>query len=90
MKFQVIDMSDTRYGHGYIELNDESILFPMIKAGMARLNRSEITHFENQTLLDLFQAEREAQKSGVGIWGPSLQIDWTVGDFSQTGQAPQL
>ena len=90
MRFQVIDMSDQRYGHGYIELNDESILFPMIKAGMARLNRSEITHLDNQTLLDLFQTEREAQKSGVGIWEPSLQIDWTVGDFSQSEQAPQL
>lgn len=90
MRFQVIDMSDIRYGHGYIDLNDESILFPMIKSGMARLNRLEITHFDNETLLDLFEAEREAQKSGVGIWDPSLQIDWTVGDFSQTGQAPQL
>lgn len=90
MQFQVIDMSDLRYGHGYIELNDESILLPMIKAGMARLNRQEITHFTNEDIMELLQTEREAKKSGVGVWDPSLQIDWTVGDFSQTGQAPQL
>ena len=90
MRFQVIDMSDQRYGHGYIEINGESILFPMIRSGMARLNRQEITHFDNETLLDLFQTEREARKSEVGIWEPSLQIDWTVGDFSQTGKTPQL
>ncbi len=90
VKFQAIDMNDSRYGHGYIELEGQSIVIPMVKAGMARLKRSEITHLSKEELWDLLQTEREAVKTEVGIWDPSLTLDWTMGDFSMQGSAPGL
>ena len=88
MRFQAIDMSELRYGHGYIEFQGKSLVLPMIQAGMARLHRSEITHFSTEDLLELLEAEREAKRSGVGIWDASLTLDWTIGDYSETGGSP--
>ena len=90
IRFQAIDMNDSRYGHGYIELQDQSIVLPMVKAGMAKLKRSEVTHLSKEELWELLQAEREAIGSEIGIWDPSLSLDWTMGDFSTEGDAPGL
>ena len=90
IRFQAIDMNDSRYGHGYIEFQGKSIVLPMVKAGMAKLKRTEITHFSDEELWELLQIEREAVKSGVGIWDPSLILDWTMGDFSSDSTTPGL
>ena len=62
----------------------------MVKAGMAKLKRTEITHFSDEALWELLQIEREAVKSGVGIWDPSLILDWTMCDFSSDSTTPGL
>jgi len=90
VRFQSIDMNELRYGHGYIEFEDQSIVLPMIKAGMARLNRTEITHLPFDDLRTLLQAEREAQEAALGIWDPNLDLEWTMGDFSKSAGAPGI
>jgi endonuclease YncB( thermonuclease family) len=90
IQFQSIDMNDMRYGHGYIEFQGKSIVLPMVKAGMAKLNRSEVTHLPYEDLHELIKAEREAQESETGIWDTSLELDWTMGDFSEQADTPGL
>lgn len=90
MRFQPIDMGDNRYGQGYIEFQGKSIVLPMIQAGMARLNREELTHFSKEALWELLRAEYEARQSEIGIWDPSLDLDWTVGDFESAGGPPGI
>ncbi len=90
VRFQAIDMNDSRYGHGYIEYQGKSLVLPMVEAGMAKLKRSEITHLSKEELWELLQTEREAKNAETGIWDPSLNLDWTMGDYSDQGGAPGL
>ena len=88
VRFQSIEMSDIRYGHGYVEWQGASIILPMVESGMARLKRSEITHFSRETILELFAAERRAKEAGRGVWKEGVDINWTVGDYAESNVVP--
>jgi len=36
----------------------------------------------------LLDAERKAQADGLGVWAEGLDINWTVGDYSETEVVP--
>lgn len=88
VRFQSIEMSDIRYGHGYVEFEGRTLVMDMIESGLARLKRSELTHLKRETLFALLDAERKAQADGLGVWAEGLDINWTVGDYSETQVVP--
>ena len=88
VRFQSIEMSDIRYGHGYVEFEGRTLVMDMIESGLARLKRSELTHLKRETLFALLDAERKAQAGGLGVWAEGLDINWTVGDYSETEVVP--
>jgi len=88
VRFQSIEMSDIRYGHGYVEFEGRTLVMDMIESGLARLKRSELTHLKRETLFALLDAERKAQTDGLGVWAEGLDINWTVGDYSETEVVP--
>ncbi len=88
VRFQSIEMSDIRYGHGYVEFEGRTLVMDMIESGLARLKRSELTHLKRETFFALLDAERKAQADGLGVWAEGLDINWTVGDYSETEVVP--
>ena len=77
----VLEMNDSRYGQGFVYLNNTNVAQLVVGKGMARLNRQEILGLEFKEKFHLVQAERMATEQGLGVYKEGSNIQWqTISD----------
>jgi len=74
----VLEMNDTRYGQGFVYLNNTNVAQLVVAEGMARLNRKEIIGLEFKEKYHLVQAERFAMEQGFGVYEAGKSFNWTT------------
>lgn len=85
----VIEMNDSRYGQGFVYLNNTNVAQLVVQDGMGRLNRQEILGLEFKEKYELVRAERFAQEKGLGVYESGKKFDWaTIDDPPKPESAP--